>query len=100
MRTHSRRIWPPFVAVALLALLGVFVLDGVAAGVVSLLDLSGLLGAAIYALAGEEVQDGCGGIGGGVIFRASLATAPAALHGLRLPFRAEPPPIRARRDRA
>ena len=38
--------------------------QNLAAAVVSLLALSGLLGAAIYALAGEEVQDGCGGIGG------------------------------------
>jgi hypothetical protein len=68
MRAHSRRIWPPFVPVAVLGLLGVFVLDGVAAGVISLLALSGLLGAAIYALAGEEAEDGCGSIGGGVNF--------------------------------
>jgi hypothetical protein len=66
MRTHSRKLWPPFLAVALLALLGVFVLDGVAAGVVSFVALLGLLGAAIYALAGEDVRDGCGGIGGGM----------------------------------
>jgi hypothetical protein len=68
MRTHSRTLWPPFLAVALLALLGVFVLDGVAAGVVSFFALIGLLGAAIYALAGEEARDGCGGIGGGTSF--------------------------------
>jgi hypothetical protein len=68
MRTHSRKIWPPLLAVALLALLGIFVLDGVAAGVVSFVALIGLLGASIYALAGEEVQDGCGGIGGGTSF--------------------------------
>jgi hypothetical protein len=68
MRTHSRKIWPPFLAVALLGLLGVFVLDGVAAGVVCFAALIGLLGASIYALAGEEVRDGCGGIGGGTGF--------------------------------
>jgi hypothetical protein len=68
MRTHSRKTWPPFLAVALLALLGVFVLDGVAAGVVSFVALIGLLGASIYALACEEVRDGCGGIGGGTSF--------------------------------
>jgi hypothetical protein len=68
MRTHSRKIWPPFLAVGLLALLGVFVLDGVAAGVVSFVALIGLLGASVYALAGEKVQDGCGGIGGGTSF--------------------------------
>jgi hypothetical protein len=65
MRTHSRKTWPPFVPFALLAVLGVFVLDGVAAGVVSFLAMMALLGASIYALAGEDVQDGCGGIGGG-----------------------------------
>jgi hypothetical protein len=68
MRTHSRKTWPPFLAVALLALLGVFVLDGVAAGVASFAALIGLLGASIYALAGEDVRDGCGGIGGGTGF--------------------------------
>jgi hypothetical protein len=68
MRTHSRKTWPPFLALALLAMLGVFVLDGVAAGVVSFVALIGLLGASIYALAGEEVRDGCGGIGGGTGF--------------------------------
>ena len=68
MRTHSRKIWPPFLAVALLALLDVFVLDGVAAGVVAFVALLGLIGAAIYAVAGEDVRDGCGGIGGGTSF--------------------------------
>jgi hypothetical protein len=65
MRTHSRKIWPPFLAVALVAVLGLFVLDGVAAGVVSFVALLALIGASIYALAGERVQDGAGGIGGG-----------------------------------
>jgi hypothetical protein len=68
MRTHSRRIWPPFAVVAMVAVLGGFVLDGVAAGVVSFAALVGVLIAAIYALAGEDVQDGCGGIGGGTGF--------------------------------
>jgi hypothetical protein len=68
VRTHSRRIWPPFLAVALLAVLGLVVLDGIAGGVVSFAALIGLLGASIYALAGEAVQDGCGGIGGGTGF--------------------------------
>lgn len=68
MRTHSRRTWPEFLAVALLAVLGMFVLDGVAAGVVSLVALIGLLSVSIHALAGEKVQDGCGGIGGGTGF--------------------------------
>ena len=65
MRTHSRKTWPPFLAVALLVVLGLVVLDGIAAGVVSFAALIGLLGASIYALAGEDVGDGCGGIGGG-----------------------------------
>lgn len=68
MRTHSRKIWPPFVAVALLGLLGGVVLHGIAAGVVSFVALIALLIASIYALAGEDVQDGCGGIGGGTSF--------------------------------
>jgi hypothetical protein len=68
MRTHSRKIWPPFVAVALLALLGGVVLHGIAAGVVSFVALIALPIASIYALAGEDVQDGCGGIGGGTSF--------------------------------
>ena len=68
MRTHSRKIWPPFVAVAILALLGGVVLHGIAAGVVSFVALIALLIASIYALAGEDVQDGCGGIGGGTSF--------------------------------
>ena len=68
MRTHSRKIWPPFVAVALLGVLGGVVLHGIAAGVVSLLALIALPIASIYALAGEDVQDGCGGIGGGTSF--------------------------------
>jgi hypothetical protein len=68
MRTHSRKTWPPFAVVAVLALLGVVVLDGIAAGVVSFVALIALPLACIYALAGEEVQDGCGGIGGGTSF--------------------------------
>jgi hypothetical protein len=68
MRTHSRKTWPPFVAFAFLAVLSVFVLDGIAAGVVSFVALIALLVSSIYALAGEDVQDGCGGIGGGTSF--------------------------------
>jgi len=68
MRTHSRRTWPLFTAVAAVAALGLFVLHGVVAGVVLLLALLGVIGAAIYALAGEKVNDGCGGIGGGTSF--------------------------------
>ena len=68
MRTHSRRSWPGFLAAAVLAVLGLFVLDGTAAGVVLFGDFFALIGTSIYALAGENVQDGCGGIGGGTSF--------------------------------
>jgi hypothetical protein len=68
MRTHSRKTWPLFLAVAVLALLGLFVLHGIAAGVILLVAFIGLIGTAIYALAGETVQDGLGGIGGGTSF--------------------------------
>ena len=68
MLTHSRNTWRPFLAFTVLAFIGVFVLDDVAASVVSFVALMVLLGACIYALAGEDVQDGCGGIGGGTSF--------------------------------
>ena len=68
MRTHSRPTWPPFLAVAVIALLGLFVFHGVAAGVLLFCALIGVIGASIYALAGEDVKDGCGGIGGGTSF--------------------------------
>ena len=68
MRTHSRKTWPLFLLVGLLALLGGFVLDGVAAGVVCFVAFIAVLGTSIYALAGEDVQDGCCGIGGGTSF--------------------------------
>jgi hypothetical protein len=68
MRSHSRKTWPLFLVVAILALLGGFVLDGVAAGVVCFVALIALLCTSIYALAGEDVQDGCGGIAGGTSF--------------------------------
>jgi hypothetical protein len=68
MRTHSRKTWPLFLADAVLALLGLFVLHGIAAGVVLLVALLGLIGASVYALAGEKVQDGLGGIAGGTRF--------------------------------
>ena len=63
MRTHSRKAWPPFLAVAVLGALGVFVLHGILAGVVLLVALLGVIGAAIYALAGENDEDVTGGIG-------------------------------------
>jgi hypothetical protein len=68
MRTNSRRTWPLFILDAVLALLGLFVLHGTAAGVILFAALLGVIGTAIYALAGEQVNDGCGGIGGGTSF--------------------------------
>jgi len=68
MRTHSRTTWPLFAAVALVALLGLFVLHGAASGVVLFADLLAFLGVGVYALAGEDVNDGCGGIAGGTSF--------------------------------
>jgi hypothetical protein len=68
MRTHSRKAWPLFLLDAVLALVGVFVLHGIAAGVILLGVLLAVIGTAIYALAGEPVNDGCGGIGGGTSF--------------------------------
>jgi hypothetical protein len=64
MREHHRRLWPAFAAVAVLAVLGLFVLHGVAAGVASGVALLGFLGICVYALSGEKVNDGAGGIGG------------------------------------
>jgi hypothetical protein len=64
MRTHSRRLWVAFGVVAVLGVLGLFVLDGPAAGVVSLVALLSFVGACIYGVAGEKVEDGAGGIGG------------------------------------
>jgi hypothetical protein len=65
MQSPKRRTWPPFAAVAVLAVVGLFVLDGAAAGVVLFVALLALIGAAINALRGERVNDGLGGIGGG-----------------------------------
>jgi hypothetical protein len=64
MRTHSRRTWPAFALIVLLSVVGLFILDGAASGVVLLVAMLGLIGACIYALAGEKVQDGAGGVGG------------------------------------
>jgi hypothetical protein len=68
MRTHSRKSWPLFLAVVAVAALGIFVVHGVAAGLVLFVAWLGLLGAAIRALAGEKVNDGAGGIAGGTSF--------------------------------
>lgn len=64
MRTHRRKSWPAFVPVVILAILGLFVLDGIAAGVVLFVALLAFIGACVYAVAGEKVNDGVGGIGG------------------------------------
>jgi hypothetical protein len=64
MSTHSRRTWPAFALVAIGAIVGLFVLHGVAAGVVLGVVLLGFIVACIYALAGEKPNDGVGGIGG------------------------------------
>jgi len=68
MRTHSRRTWPLFLAVAVLSALGLLVFHGIAAGVILLVAFLGLIGTCIYALAGETVNDGLGGIAGGTSF--------------------------------
>jgi hypothetical protein len=68
MRTHSRKLWPLFLADAVLAALGLFVLHGTVAGVVLFITLLAVIGTAIYGLAGERVQDGLGGIAGGTSF--------------------------------
>lgn len=45
-------------------MLGLFVIHGTAAGVVLFIDLFAFIGACTYAVAGEQVNDGVGGIGG------------------------------------
>lgn len=64
MRTHRRRIWLPFAVAATLVLVGLFAVEGPAAGAVLLVATLAFIGACIYALAGEKVSDGAGGIGG------------------------------------
>ena len=68
MRTHSRRLWPLFIADAVLAATGLLLLHGVASGVVLFVTLLAIIGTAIYGLAGETVNDGAVGIGGGTGF--------------------------------
>ena len=65
MRTHSRRLWPLFLADAVVAAVGLFVLDGAVSGFVLFIALVGVLGIGISGLAGERVNDGAMGIGGG-----------------------------------
>ena len=64
MRTHSRKLWPAFVVVAVVFAAGLFIARGTAQGVVLAVAFLGFLGVCIYGLAGEKVQDGAGGIGG------------------------------------
>jgi hypothetical protein len=64
MRTQHRRSWPAFALVAIGAVVGLFVLHGVAAGVVLFIAFLGFIFACIHALAGEKPSDGVGGIGG------------------------------------
>ena len=47
---------------------GLLLLHGVASGVVCLVALLATIGTGIYGLAGETVNDGAGGIGGGTSF--------------------------------
>ena len=65
MRTHSRRLWPLFLADAVVAAVGLFVLHGAVSGFVLFIALVAVIGVAIYGLAGERVNDGAMGIGGG-----------------------------------
>ena len=64
MRTHSRKLWPAFAAVAVVFVVGLFILHGTARGVAFAVAFFGFLGVCIYGLAGEDVKDGAGGIGG------------------------------------
>ncbi len=64
MRTHSRKLWPAFFVVAVVLVVGLFVVHGTAQGIVLAVAFLGFLGVCIYGLAGEDVNDGAGGIGG------------------------------------
>ena len=56
--SSQHRRWPLFVPFALLAVLGLFVLEGAAAGVVLLVAFLAFLGACIVNLRGERVVGG------------------------------------------
>jgi hypothetical protein len=56
MPSKRRRAWIGFALFAALAVLGLFVLDGALAGVTSLAAMFVLIGAAIYALRGEDAE--------------------------------------------
>jgi hypothetical protein len=68
MRTHSRKLWPLWIADATLAAVGLFLLHGVASGVMCGVALLAIIGTAIYGLTGEKVNDGAGGIAGGTSY--------------------------------
>lgn len=54
MPPRRRHAWVGFAAVAVVAVYGVFVLDGAASGPVLLAALVGFIAACIYALKGED----------------------------------------------
>ena len=56
MPSKRHRAWLGFALFAVLAILGVFVLDGVVAGVASFVAMLVLIGAAIYALRGQDAE--------------------------------------------
>lgn len=64
MRSDHHRFWPTILAIAVVAAVGLFVLHGVAAGIVLFVAILGFIIICIRALAGEDVRDGVGGIGG------------------------------------
>jgi Na+/H+-translocating membrane pyrophosphatase len=64
MRSHSRKLWPALVVLAVMFVAGLLVLHGIARGVVAAVAMLAFLGTCIYGLAGESVSDGAGGIGG------------------------------------
>ena len=64
MRTHARKTWPPFAVAVVLALLGLFILDGAAAGVVLFLAFAAVIGGCINGVRGEDVPGGFGHGGG------------------------------------
>ena len=65
MRPKRRHAWVGFAIFAVLAILGLFVLDGVAAGVTLFAALLEFIGACIYALRGEDPDSVAHGNKGG-----------------------------------
>ena len=54
MRSKRRRAWVGFALVAVLAIIGLFVLDGAAAGVTLFVTLLSFIGACMYAARGQD----------------------------------------------